>query len=253
MFLSKFWYFIIKSFDNIFILDEEPLYYQNFDLDNVISLVDFTALEQLLQESTNYDVNETKFLVKGFRDGFEIGYEGRCHNIQRRTPNLKICVGSPMILWNKIMKEVKNKRFAGPYHNPPFRDFIQSLVGLVPKDSGRDMRLIFHLSYPCNGSSINSETPKSSCSVDCCDFSEAVRACISHQVGKSPVFVGKSDYKSAFRNLWIWALDWPLLIFMAVLPLDGRVYYFVDKCLPFGASISCSHFQHFSDAVAHIL
>ena len=31
------------------------------------------------------------------------------------------------------------------------------------------------------------------------------------------------------------------------------MYYFVDKCLPFGAAISCSHFQRFSDAVAHII
>ena len=27
----------------------------------------------------------------------------------------------------------------------------------------------------------------------------------------------------------------------------------MDKCLPFGASISCSHFQAFSDAIAHIV
>ena len=36
-------------------------------------------------------------------------------------------------------------------------------------------------------------------------------------------------------------------------PIDGQMYFFVDKCLPFGSSISCAHFQHFSDAVAHIV
>ena len=36
-------------------------------------------------------------------------------------------------------------------------------------------------------------------------------------------------------------------------PLDGEMYYFVDKCLPFRASISCAHFQNFSDAVAHLV
>ena len=35
--------------------------------------------------------------------------------------------------------------------------------------------------------------------------------------------------------------------------LDGLWYYFVDKCLAFGASISCSHFQKFSDAIAHVI
>ena len=39
----------------------------------------------------------------------------------------------------------------------------------------------------------------------------------------------------------------------AVSPLDGKTYYFVDKCLPFGASISCAHFQRFSNAVKHIV
>ena len=36
-------------------------------------------------------------------------------------------------------------------------------------------------------------------------------------------------------------------------PLDGKWYYFVDKCLPFGAAISCSIFQAFSDALAFIV
>ena len=40
---------------------------------------------------------------------------------------------------------------------------------------------------------------------------------------------------------------------MAVLPIDGQTYYFIDKCLCFGAAISCAHFQHFLDAVAHIM
>ena len=35
-------------------------------------------------------------------------------------------------------------------------------------------------------------------------------------------------------------------------PIDKNWYYFIDKCMPFGASISCSHFQRFSDAVAQI-
>ena len=36
-------------------------------------------------------------------------------------------------------------------------------------------------------------------------------------------------------------------------PIDGKWYYFVDKCLPFGAAISCSIFQEFSDALSFII
>ena len=36
-------------------------------------------------------------------------------------------------------------------------------------------------------------------------------------------------------------------------PIDEKIYYFVDKYLPFRAAISCSHFQRFSNAVLHIV
>ena len=36
-------------------------------------------------------------------------------------------------------------------------------------------------------------------------------------------------------------------------PIDQQWYYFIDKCLPFGSSISCALFQEFSNAVVHIV
>ena len=36
-------------------------------------------------------------------------------------------------------------------------------------------------------------------------------------------------------------------------PIDHQWYYFVDKCLPFGASISCALFQKVSDAVSYLV
>ena len=38
----------------------------------------------------------------------------------------------------------------------------------------------------------------------------------------------------------------------AVEPSSGKTYFFIEKCLPFGASISCAIFQEFSDALQHI-
>ena len=38
----------------------------------------------------------------------------------------------------------------------------------------------------------------------------------------------------------------------AINPASNKLQYFVDKCLPFGASISCAIFQRFSDALKHI-
>ena len=80
------------------------------------------------------------------------------------------------------------------------------------------------------------------------DFTLAIQRCLEEGVA---CYIAKSDMKSAFRNLGMSKKDWKWLILMAKSPIDGKIYYFVDKCLPFGASISCSHFQRFSDAIAH--
>ena len=131
------------------------LFYTNFDLEHVVTPVRADVLEQLLIE-TNYDPVERDFIINSFKHGFDLGYQGQTTNIQRKAPNLKLTVGNHTILWNKVMKEVKLGRYAGPFEEPPFMDFIQSPIGLVPKD-GSDTRLIFHLSYPRSRKSINSQ------------------------------------------------------------------------------------------------
>ena len=129
------------------IADEKPVFGENYDLDNVITPFNVNKLEELLEDA-GYDPEKTRILVDGFRFGFGIGYNGP--KIRRSTAeNILFSVGNKVILWNKVMKEVKLGRVAGPYKSPPFDNFIQSPVGLVPK-SGRDQtRLIFHLSYDC--------------------------------------------------------------------------------------------------------
>ena len=153
------------------------------------------------------------------------------------------------------MKEVQLKRYAGPFKNIPFENYIQSPIGLVPKDGGKKTRLIFHLSYPrkvCDGvpKSVNGNTPKHICTVKYCDFNQAVQLYLS--LGKN-CKVGKFDMSSAFRHLCIKKAHWKFLVMKAESPFDQQIYYFIDKCLPFGAAISCAHFQLFSDAVAHIV
>ena len=51
------------------------LYYENFNLTDVITPVNASKLEQLLIDS-KYDSNETTFLVNGFKNGFPLGYAG---------------------------------------------------------------------------------------------------------------------------------------------------------------------------------
>ena len=241
---------MVLIYNCIFKIFTEVLQFENFDLENIKTPVNVEVLKHLLDIS-GYDKEETEFLIDGFINGFTIGYSGP-QDVKITSPNLKFRgVGDKVTLWNKVMKEVKEQRYAGPFEEIPFDNFIQSPIGLVPKDGGKDTRLIFHLSYPRGrGTSVNANTPEELCSVQYPDFNEAIQLCIKAGKGCK---IAKSDMKSAFRNLGIKKQHWKFLVMKAESPLDGKVYYFVDKCLPFGASISCSHFQRFSNAIKHIV
>ena len=163
--------------------------YSNYDLCNIVTPVRADVLDEMLTE-TGYDREKTEFLVKLFKQGFNIGYTGR-RDIKQMAPNLKLTVGTKIDLWNKVMKEVKELRYAGPFSEIPFENYLQSPIGLVPKDGGKATRLIFHLSYPkkernskrkqgvCeNSTSLNGNTPREDCTVQYPAFDTAVRLCL---------------------------------------------------------------------------
>ena len=202
--------------------------FENFDLTNIVTPVDAKVLRELLIE-TNYDRAKTDVLIDGFINGFDIGYRGHLA-VQMKSPNLKFRkIGNKIQLWNKVMKEVKLKRYAGPFKDIPYHSYIQSPIGLVPKNGGKDTRLIFHLSYSRNtGRSLNANTPKKLCTVCYPDFNKAIELCRKAGIGCK---LSKSDMTSAFRNLGIRKSQWRWLIMKAESPFDNKIYYFVDKCL----------------------
>ena len=225
------------------------LQYVNHDNRNIYTPVRVAELDRLLIQA-NYPHNKRLFLVNGFRFGFDLGYRGPT-DVKLTAPNLKFTIGNETILWNTIMKEVQLKRFAGPYTNIPFANYIQSPIGLVPKDGGAKTRLIFHLSYPKDGnSSVNINTPPNLCTVEYKRFEEAVKLCLRAGIGCK---AGKSDFSAAFRHLPIAIVYWRYLVMKAKNPDDKQWYYFFDKCVPFGSSRSCALFQAFSDSIAYLM
>ena len=252
-------YFTVNSSDVQFVDNTktkcEVLYYENYNLENVVMPIGIDGLENLLKQIANCPESERHFVVNGFRYGFSLGYYSE-NKVQVRSPNLKLRVGDEIDLWNKVMKEVKLKHYAGQLKDIPEQfkdDYIQSPIGLVPKDYGEDTRLIFHLSYPKTGMGstvVNANTPKELCTVKYLDFSLAILKCIQEGVS---CYISKSDFTVAFRNLRMSWHHWRYLIMKARSIVDGEWYFFIDKCLPFGASISCAHFQRVSNAVAHLV
>ena len=220
----------------------------------IVTPVQVSVLRRML-EISEYDSNEAQFLIDGFENGFSLGYEGPTDR-QDMSNNIPFTIGNNIDMWNKIMKEVKTGRYAGPFTGHiPFENYVQSPIGLVPK-SGNKTRLIFHLSYNFkNGNkSVNYWTPEKYCTVKYNDLDHAMRSCLRISQGSdkpSPIALAKSDLASAFRVLPISPKYWKFLILKATNPKNNEVSFFIDKNLPFGSSVSCSHFQRWSNALRH--
>ena len=233
----------------------KPEYHINDNLTDIVMPVNHHRFQLLLKE-LGYPEELTEFIAKGFQEGFDIEYNGPVIR-QSSARNLPFTIGNSTILWNKIMERVKLGRVAGPFDAIPYQNYIQSPIGLVLKDDGRETRLISHLSYDFpSHKSLNYHTPQELCSVRYQDLNQAVKRClvIIHRFPpNTKLFFGKTDIQSAFRILPLLAKCWKWLIIKAKDPKTGIFKFFVDKCLPFGASISCALFQKVSDGLAHIL
>ena len=154
---------------------DAAIFNENFDLKNVITPVKSEVLAQLLREA-GYDERKTIFLERGFTSGFNICYE-RPTCRQSEADNIPFTIGNHVVLWNKLMKELGLGRVAGPFEKTPFKNYIQSPIGLVLKAGGEQTRLIFHLSYNFKDDfdSVNAYTPKDKCSVNYHDLDYAVK------------------------------------------------------------------------------
>ena len=238
----------------VILVDKSRLVEECFEpeLSDIVTPINVKALAYYLDIS-KYNIAKTKKIIKGFTEGFDIGYHGPM-NRKDMSQNIPLTIGSEKDLWTKIMKEVKLHRYAGPFSSIPYDNYIQSPIGLVPKAGGQ-MRLIFHLSYnfgdDWDQQSLNHHTPYELCKVKYRDLDHAVRNCIMLETPE--IFYGKSDVRSAFRVVPILPRQRCLLMMMARNPNSGKIAYFSDKCLPFGSGISCSHFQLFSDCLSHIV
>ena len=173
-------------------------------------------------------------LRNGFSQGFSLKYNGP------RRPKDAGCLASasdnPLVVLEKLSKEMILGRIAGPFKTRPFANLQCSPIGLVPKRQPFTFRMIHHLSFPF-GDSINDYIDKELCTVRYASFDKAVGMIM--ELGTS-AWLAKADIKSAFRLLPVSPLDYELLGFS----FNGMFYF--DKCLPMGCSISCALFEKFS-------
>ena len=189
-----------------------------------------------------YDPELVQQIISGFQQGFSLHFEGT--QVSCTFKNLLSADQNPSAVEDKLNKEVALGRLAGPFTQPPFSNFCISPLGVVPKKTPGEYRLIHHLSFP-KGSSINDNISDEFTSVSYANIQDAIR---NIKLAGRGCHLAKTDIKNAFRIIPISPKDYHLL---------GMVWkdlYYFDKCMPMGCSSSCKTFELLSTAlewVAH--
>ena len=113
---------------------------------------------------SGYNHSIAEFLSLGFREGFPLHYEGSpsCSDAN----NLISASENPEVVDAKIYKELEVSRLAGPFMTRHLYPFRISPLGVVPKKTPGEFRLIHHLSYP-RGYSVNDGIAPEHTSVSC--------------------------------------------------------------------------------------
>ena len=196
--------------------------------------VDVAVLSRVL---LGYNPRIAYRLIKGFSEGFKINYQGP--RITSTAPNLGSAYENPDVVDDKLRKEIALGRIAGPFDSPPLANLRISPLGVIPKKTPGEFRMIHHLSYP-KGASINDSIPPEFSSVKYASVDDAIS--LIQRQGKGCA-MAKTDVRNAFRIVPVHPSDYPLLGFQ----WKGKWYY--DKTLPMGCSSSCQIFEDLSTAM----
>ena len=169
----------------------------------------------------------------GFSQGFRLEYKGPRVHIM--STNLLSAEQFKQETLDKLKSEIQLGRILGPFSKLPISTLRISPIGLVSKPDG-GWRLISNLSHPENNS-VNSYIDPECCKVTYSSLDNILDKI--YELGNR-VQLAKMDIKSAFRLLLVNPADFDLM----GIKFDG--FFYVDKCLPMGCSLSCKLFETFS-------
>ena len=206
----------------------------------VVSPIKVDVLERFL---VGYPCPSTRrYLITGFRYGFDIGFRGSFDDPNARPRNLRSARENVEQVSEAVLKELVRGHTSGPFPYPPFAHTHCSPIGSAPKPDG-SVRLILDLSSP-RGQSVNDGISKEEFKCKYSKFDDAVSIVL--HLGKG-AFLGKIDIKHAFRICPVAPEQWPLLCFQWM----GQ--FFTDTRLPFGSRSSPFIFNTFAMALAWIV
>ena len=132
------------------------------------------------------NINITDYLVAGLRYGFGLHYQGpRCFRLSK---NLLSALQNPVMVSNKLEKEIDAHRIAGP--------FVYPLLIEVLNIKKNTVNLGSYIIYLFLKKSINDHIPDTFCTVQYATLDDAVRIIVSHGKG---CLLAKTDVESTFR------------------------------------------------------
>ena len=118
-----------------------------------------------------YTPSTVRYLRDGFTAGFHLDYTGQLISVHSK--NLSSALENPEAVDLKLDKELSAHRLAGPFSDPPFETFHVSPLGVVPKKTPGEYRLIHHLSFP-KGASVNDGISSEDSSVQYATIQDAI-------------------------------------------------------------------------------
>lgn len=144
-------------------------------------------------------------LVSGFNHGFSLHFDGS--KVPCSYNNLLSADQNLSAVEDKLSKELALGRLAGPYSSPPFSNFCISPLGVVPKKTPGEFRLIHHPSFP-KGLSINDGIPEEFSSVSYATIQDAIKKI---KLAGRGCHLAKTNVKNAFWIIPISPKDYHLL------------------------------------------
>ena len=136
-------------------------------------------IDRFLSFLDGYTPSTVRYLRDGFTAGFHLHYTGQLISVH--SQNLSSALEKPEAVDFKLDKELSAQRLAGLFSDPPFETFHVSPLGVVPKKTPGEYRLIQHLSFP-KGASVNDGISSEDSSVQYATIQDAIT--FAKSVGK---------------------------------------------------------------------
>ena len=183
------------------------------------------------------------FVATGIKEGFRIGYDYSLQRPRSSRRNMTSATEGSPVVSAYLAKECAEGRVLGPYEPQLLPQLHISRLGVVPKHTPGQWRLIVDLSSP-ESHSVNDGISKSLCSLSYVSVAQAANLVASMGRG---TLLAKVDIRSAYRMLpvhpddrWLLGMKW-----------EDSLY--VDTTLPFGLRSAPKLFTAVADALQWIV